>query len=102
VTFAGAPTAMEKSGTSCVTMLPAPIVQPLPIVTLGMMMAFPPIQQSSPISSNRRRDAISVSCVTANSDTLGPKSTLLPSLTMPQSRMQRLVMMVSFLCKTEE
>lgn len=33
-----------------VTTLPAPIVLPRPIVTPGKMIAFPPIQQSSPIT----------------------------------------------------
>ncbi|KAI1812139.1 hypothetical protein GGS20DRAFT_44171 [Poronia punctata] len=70
-TLAGAPTATEKSGTSLVTTLPAPTVHPFPIVTPGMMVVFPPIQQSSPIvtgfaySIPSRRDCTSVSCVAA-------------------------------------
>ena len=49
ITLAGLPTAIEKSGMSFVTTEPAPITQPLPIVTPGQIIAFPPIQQSSPI-----------------------------------------------------
>ncbi|KAI0408744.1 hypothetical protein F4802DRAFT_364555 [Xylaria palmicola] len=38
-----------KGGMSLVTTLPAPIVQPRPIVTPARTMTFPPSQQSSPI-----------------------------------------------------
>ncbi|KAH8706178.1 hypothetical protein BGZ61DRAFT_350933, partial [Ilyonectria robusta] len=96
ITFAGTPTATENSGTSLVTTLPAPIVHPLPIVTPGITVVFPPIQQSSPIvmgkaySTRLRREATLVSCVAENSDTFGPNSTRFPILTMLQSRMERL------------
>ncbi|PYI33762.1 hypothetical protein BP00DRAFT_305350, partial [Aspergillus indologenus CBS 114.80] len=46
-----------------VTMEPAPIVEPSPIVTSGRMTTFPPIQQSLPIvtgwpnSTNLRRES---------------------------------------------
>ncbi|KAI1354468.1 hypothetical protein F5Y01DRAFT_251199 [Xylaria sp. FL0043] len=88
--------ATEKSGISFVTTLLAPIVQPLPIVTPGMMVVLPPIQQSSPMvtglaySIPSRRDCTSVSCVAANMKTNGPNCTRLPIVTMPQSNMTRL------------
>lgn len=95
-TLAGDPMATEKSGIDLVTILPAPIVQPLPIVTPGMMVVLPPIQQSSPIvtplaySTPSRRDCTSVSCVAAKMETKGPNMTRLPMVTMPQSRITRL------------
>ena len=49
ITFAGFPAAIEWSGISLVTTEPAPMTQPFPMVTPGQMIAFPPIQQSSPI-----------------------------------------------------
>ncbi|EGR51607.1 uncharacterized protein TRIREDRAFT_55036, partial [Trichoderma reesei QM6a] len=58
-----------------VTTLPAPIVHPLPIVTPGMMVVLPPIQQSSPMvtlppySMPARREATPVSCVAPKMDT---------------------------------
>lgn len=48
ITLAGFPTTTQKSSTSFVTTLPAPTVTPLPIVTPGNTIAFPPNQQSSP------------------------------------------------------
>ncbi|KAI0971069.1 hypothetical protein F4678DRAFT_91493 [Xylaria arbuscula] len=77
-TRAGDPIATEKSGMSFVTTLPAPMVQPLPMVTPGMMVVLPPIQQSSPMTTGlaysipSRRDCTSVSCVAANMETKGP------------------------------
>ena len=49
ITLAGLPTAIESSGISFVTTLPAPIMHRFPIVTPGQIIAPPPIQQSSPI-----------------------------------------------------
>lgn len=46
---AGLPATTWKSGTSFVTTLPAPIVQPRPMVMPGNTIAFPPNQQSAPI-----------------------------------------------------
>ncbi|PSR74472.1 hypothetical protein BD289DRAFT_354870, partial [Coniella lustricola] len=95
-TLAGLPTATLKSGTSLVTTLPAPMVQPLPILTPGIIVTLPPIQQSSPIetgmaySTPSRRDCTSVSCVAAKMDTKGPNMTRWPMVTMAQSRMTRL------------
>lgn len=95
-TLAGDPMATENSGISLVTMLPAPIVHPFPIVTPAMMVTVPPIQQSSPIvtdlaySMSSRRDWTSVSCVAAKMETLGPNMTLLPMVTRPQSRIHKL------------
>ncbi|KAF3761401.1 hypothetical protein M406DRAFT_265858, partial [Cryphonectria parasitica EP155] len=66
-TLAGLPIATLKSGTSLVTTLPAPMVQPLPMVTPGIMVTLPPIQQSSPMvtgmaySTPSRRDWTPVS-----------------------------------------
>ncbi|KAI1502674.1 hypothetical protein F5X99DRAFT_378063 [Biscogniauxia marginata] len=48
-TLAGLPHATMKGGISLVTTLPAPMVQPRPIVTPGRTIQFPPNQQSSPI-----------------------------------------------------
>lgn len=96
ITFAGEPTATEKSGIDFVTMLPAPIVHPFPIVTPGIMVVLPPIQQSSPMvtlppySMPLRRDCTSVSCVAPNIETKGPNRTRWPMVTMPQSRITRL------------
>ncbi|KAI2642527.1 hypothetical protein GGS21DRAFT_176261 [Xylaria nigripes] len=89
--------ATEKSGMSLVTMLPAPIVQPLPMVTPGMMVVFPPIQQSSPMTTGlaysmpSRRDCTSVSWVAAKIDTKGPNCTRFPIVTKAQSKMTRLI-----------
>lgn len=77
-TLAGFPIATKNSGMSLVTMLPDPMVHPFPIVTPGMMVTFPPIQQSSPIvtwpaySTPSRRDWTPVSCVAAKMETNGP------------------------------
>ncbi|KAI3336903.1 hypothetical protein HD806DRAFT_475120 [Xylariaceae sp. AK1471] len=88
--------ATEKSGISLVTTLLAPMVQPLPMVTPGMMVVFPPIQQSSPMMTGlansipSRRDCTSVSCVAAKMDTKGPNCTRLPIVTRAQSKITRL------------
>ncbi|KAI1363677.1 hypothetical protein F5Y08DRAFT_329175 [Xylaria arbuscula] len=90
------PIATEKSGISLVTILPAPIVHPLPIVTPGIIVVFPPIQQSSPMTTGRaysipsRRDCTSVSWVAAKMDTKGPNITRFPIVTSPQSNITRL------------
>jgi hypothetical protein len=47
--LAGLPATTSYGGTSFVTTLPAPTVEPFPILTPGKMIAFPPIQQSSSI-----------------------------------------------------
>ena len=44
-TSAGTPAAMESSGMSFVTTLPAATMQRLPMVTPGQMTTPPPIQQ---------------------------------------------------------
>jgi hypothetical protein len=49
MTRAGLPATMVNSGTLFVTTLPAPTTQPLPTVTPGRKITFPPIQQSSPM-----------------------------------------------------
>lgn len=49
MTFAGTPTAIEKSSTSFVTIDPAPIMQNLPIFTPGNIVVLAPIHVSSPI-----------------------------------------------------
>ncbi|KAI0552979.1 hypothetical protein F4679DRAFT_31919 [Xylaria curta] len=49
MTLAGFPTATMKGGMSLVTTLPAPIVQPRPMVTPAKTITFPPSQQSSPM-----------------------------------------------------
>ena len=46
---AGTPAARVFGGTSRVTTAPAAMTAPLPIVTPGSTVAFPPIQTSSPI-----------------------------------------------------
>ena len=90
-TLAGDPIATEKAGISFVTTLPAPMVQPFPILTPGRMIVFPPIQQSFKIvtslaySSPSRLDWSSVSWVAAKMLTPGPNETLSPIFTMPQS-----------------
>ncbi|KAI1175999.1 hypothetical protein F4777DRAFT_290192 [Nemania sp. FL0916] len=72
------------------------MVHPLPMVTPGMMVVLPPIQQSSPMVTGRansmpsRRGCTSVSCVAAKMDTNGPNCTRFPIVTMPQSRITRL------------
>lgn len=96
ITLAGDPIATEKSGIDLVTTELLPIVHPFPIVTPGMMVVLPPIQQSSPISTERaysrpsRRDCTLVSCVAAKMDTKGPNMTRFPILTKLQSRITRL------------
>jgi hypothetical protein len=90
-TLAGEPIATEKGGISLVTTLPAPMVQPFPILIPGMMIVFPPIQQSFPIvtslaySSPSRLDWSSISWVAAKMLTPGPNETLSPIVTIPQS-----------------
>ncbi|KAI8949565.1 hypothetical protein F4801DRAFT_394951 [Xylaria longipes] len=49
MTLAGFPAATMKGGMSLVTTLPAPIVQPRPMVTPARTVTFPPNQQSSPM-----------------------------------------------------
>ncbi|KAI0862336.1 hypothetical protein F4860DRAFT_124879 [Xylaria cubensis] len=95
-TLAGDPIATEKSGMFLVTTLPAPMVHPFPMVTPGMIVTLPPIQQSSPMMTGlaysmlSRRDCTSVSWVAANMDTKGPNITRFPISTMPQSNITRL------------
>ncbi|KAI0550112.1 hypothetical protein F4679DRAFT_220014 [Xylaria curta] len=80
-----------------VTTLPAPMVHPFPMVTPGMIVTLPPIQQSSPMTTGlaysmlSRRDCTSVSWVAANMDTKGPNITRFPISTIPQSNITRLV-----------
>lgn len=95
-TLAGTPMATLQAGMSFVTTAPAAIVQPCPMVTPGKITVFPPIQQSSPITTGlaystlSRLDCTSVSCVAAIIDTLGPNMTVLPIVTRPQSKIVRL------------
>ncbi|KAK0619409.1 hypothetical protein B0T14DRAFT_207985 [Immersiella caudata] len=89
------PIATENSGTSLVTTLPAPIVHPFPIFTPGIIDTFPPIQQSSPISTSTaysnpsRRLCTPTSCVAVKIDTPGPINTRFPIFTSAQSSITR-------------
>ena len=49
LTTAGLPAASESEGISCVTTLPAAMMQRSPIVTPGQTVTLPPSQQSAPI-----------------------------------------------------
>ncbi len=49
MTLSGLLTAREPAGMSLTTMLLALMVQPSPIVTLGRMVTWSPIQQSFPM-----------------------------------------------------
>ena len=51
----GFPKAITPAGMSCVTTLPAPITDPLPILTPCITTVLPPIQTSSPIVIGRER-----------------------------------------------
>lgn len=88
-----------------VTTLPAPMVQPFPIVMPGKMITFPAIQQSSPIVMvppnsgplvPLRRSG-SRGCVPLNKETLGPIRVRDPILTWQVSRMVQLKLMNTLL-----
>lgn len=88
-----------------VTTLAAPIVQPLPIVTFGRIVTFPPIQQSSPIvmwppSSGPLvplRRSGSIGWVLLYNDTFGPIIVREPIITAHVSRMVQLKLMKTLL-----
>ncbi|TFK95208.1 hypothetical protein BDV98DRAFT_518227, partial [Pterulicium gracile] len=90
------PIATLHAGISFVTIAPAAIVHPCPIVTPGRITVCPPIQQSSPIVTGFANSIFSlllftsVSCVAAKMLTFGPSITRSPIVTMAQSSMQRL------------
>lgn len=121
-TRAGFPATTWNGGTSCqrlllvmrilialyysnlhtlVTTLPAPIVQPVPIVIPGSTIALPPNQQSSPmwISPPSSGPCVPFRMTGSNGwvplkkDTLGPMSVRAPIVTKQVSRMVQLKLM---------
>jgi len=64
MTLPGFPATTDQSGTSLVTIDPAAMVQPFPMVTPARMDTFPPIQDSSPIETGKARSQPSSLSVT--------------------------------------
>lgn len=92
-------------GLTLVTTLPAPMVQPFPMVMPGRMMTLPAIQQSSPTvifppSSGPLvpfRRSGSNGCVPLKKETLGPTNVREPMLTKQVSSIVQLKLMKTLL-----
>ena len=83
---------MTPCGISCVTTLPAPMIESSPMRTPGTTLTLPQIQTLFPmeiglgISPPAARSSASVVWLPENIPTFGPINVLLPILTCPQSR----------------